>query len=112
MPDTATEEAINQKLGLGKLVGQYAQLGAVGAIILGFGFLLFWVRNDAKEQLRQQSVERAEDRELRKELAVIQASSMEKLSAAIGDFRLELRERDIKLSSALEKLTNKIDKMP
>ena len=42
----------------------------------------------------------------------VQAGAMEKLAGAIGDFKLELRERDIKLTTALEKLTNKIDKMP
>lgn len=106
----------NMMLGLKGQLGQYSQAGAFGAVVIGaaliIGFMLMWVRNDAKEQLKQQSVERAEDRELRKEIATVQAGAMEKLAGAIGDFKLELRERDIKLTTALEKLTNKIDKMP
>lgn len=106
----------NMMLGLKGQLGQYSQAGAFGAVVIGaaliIGFMLMWVRNDGKEQLKQQSVERAEDRELRKEIATVQAGAMEKLAGAIGEFKMELRERDIKLTTALEKLTNKIDKMP
>lgn len=114
----ASADKLNAKLGLKGIAGQYAQLGFAGLIAVAFCFLLFWIREDAREQLRQQSIERAEDRENRKEIASMQAVSIEKLANAIGEFRIEIRTRDIefrirdeKLTTALDRLTEKVDKM-
>ena len=107
----ASADKLNAKLGLKGIAGQYAQLGFAGLIAVAFCFLLFWIREDAREQLRQQSVERAEDHENRKEIASMQAVSIEKLANAIGEFRIEIRVRDERLTTALDRLTEKVDKM-
>lgn len=118
MPETESDSSselsvgkLNAKLGLSKVAGQWAQLGFAGLMAVAFGFILFWLRTDAKEQLKQQSIERSEDREMRKELATIQSSSMEKLANAIGEFRTEIKVRDEKLTTTLDRLADKIDKM-
>lgn len=107
----ARADKLNAKLGLKGIAGQYAQLGFAGLIAVAFCFLLFWIREDAREQLRQQSIERAEDRESRKDIAIMQATSIEKLAGAINEFKTEIRIRDERLTSALDRLTEKVDKM-
>lgn len=123
--ESPQEMKANMMLGLKGQLAQFSQAGAFGAVVIGaaliIGFMLMWVRNDAKEQLKQQSVERAEDREARsadraedraarKEAAAIQASAMEKLASAIGEFRVEIRTRDDKITTAMDKLTEKIER--
>lgn len=111
----ASADKLNAKLGLKGIAGQYAQLGFAGLIAVAFCFLLFWIREDAREQLRQQSIERAderaEDHESRRDIAIMQATSIEKLSGAINEFRTEIRIRDERLTTALDRLTEKVDKM-
>lgn len=122
----AAADKLNAKLGLSGWRGQVAQFGGIAIIFAAFLMLLVWFRNDGKaivsDLLRQQSIERAEDREMRsqdraedraarKEAAQVTAAAMEKLAGAIGEFRVEIRTRDDKWQAAMEKLTDKIDKM-
>ena len=123
---TAIADGVNAKLGLSGWRGQVAQFGGIAIIFGAFLMLLVWFRNDWKaivsDLLRQQSVERAEDREARstdraedraarKEAATIQAAAMEKLASAIGEFRLEIRTRDDKITTSMDKLGEKIERM-
>ena len=100
---TAIADGVNAKLGLSGWRGQVAQFGGIAIIFGAFLMLLVWFRNDWKaivsDLLRQQSVERAEDREARstdraedraarKEAATIQAAAMGK--TRIGDWRVPL----------------------